>query len=103
MTAPIDQIKALARQHHFPVFGVASSSYLEHADPGYRPSDLLPSAASIICLGFPVPKGTFACNARAHETYWRAANIYYRTIDAILMEIARILEDSGDTAVPVYG
>ncbi len=77
-------IKELSVRHDIPVFGIARSSHLENDTQGYRPSDLLPSAESIVCLGLPVPKGIFKCRERMNESYWRAANIYYRHFDAIL-------------------
>ena len=36
-------------------------------------------------------------------TYWRAANISYRNIDAMLMQLGRIIEETGEMAVPVFG
>jgi len=54
-------------------------------------------------MGIPVPKGIFKCKERANETYWRAANIYYRHIDSMLMQLARVIEETGETAVPVFG
>jgi epoxyqueuosine reductase QueG len=35
--------------------------------------------------------------------YWRAANIYYRNIDAVLMRVCSIIEEKGEVAVPAYG
>lgn len=99
----LERIKELSVRHDIPVFGIARSSHLENDTPGYRPSDLLPSAQSIVCLGWPVPKGIFKCRERANESYWRAVNMYYRHFDAILMQVARIIEENGETAVPVYG
>lgn len=99
----VEWIKGLSVRHDIPVFGIAKSSHLEDDPPGYRPSDLLPSPESIICLGLPVPKGIFKCGERANRSYWRAASIYYRHFDAILMHLARRIEENGDTAVPVYG
>ncbi len=99
----LERIKGLSVRHDIPVFGIARSSQLENDTPGYRPSDLLPSAESIVCLGLPVPKGIFKCRERMNESYWRAANIYYRHFDTILMQIARIIEENGETATPVYG
>ena len=103
MDGILEQIKEVLVRHDVPVFGAAGSSRLEDAAQGYRPSDLLASAQSVLCLGVPVPKGVFKCNGRANETYWRAANIYYRNIDAILMQVARIIEETGETAAPVFG
>ena len=103
MNALLERIKSLSVRHDIPVFGVARSSYLENDPPGFRPSDLLSTAKSIVCLGLPVPKGIFSCRERTNECYWRAANIYYRHFDAILMQVARIIEETGETATPIYG
>jgi epoxyqueuosine reductase QueG len=51
----------------------------------------------------PFPKGVFYSKDRATETYWRAANIYYRNLDMILLRIARMIEEKGEVAVPVFG
>ena len=99
----IERIKNLSVRHDIPVFGTARSSYLDNDPPGYRPADLLSTAKSILCLGLPVPKGVFMCRERTNESYWRAANIYYRHFDAILMQVARIIEENGETAVPIFG
>jgi len=103
MNGILEQIKEITARYNIPVFGVASSSRLEDGPPGYRPSDLLPSAKSMVCVGAPFPKGIFKCKARVNETYWRGAAIYYRNLDAIIMQLARIIEEDGETAVPVFG
>jgi epoxyqueuosine reductase len=64
---------------------------------------MLASAKSILCLGMPVPEGIFKCQERSVWMYWRAANIYYRNIDAVLMQVAGIIEEKAEVAVPVYG
>lgn len=104
MNGLLEKIKEFTARHDIPVFGIGRASRLEDTAPqGYRPSDLLPAAKSMLCLGIPVPKGIFKCGARANETYWRAANTYYRNIDAMLMQVARIIEETGETAIPVFG
>jgi epoxyqueuosine reductase QueG len=90
-------------QNNIPVFGIAKASDLENEPSGYRPSDMLASAKSILCLGMPMPKGIFKCQERSEWMYWRAASIYYRNIDAVLMRAASIIEEEGEVAVPVYG
>ncbi len=103
MTSIIKELKTFFSQNHIPVFGIASAKSLENEPLGYRPSDMLKSAESIVCLGIPVPRGIFKCQERSKWMYWRAANIYYRNIDAILMQVARIIEEKGEIAVPIYG
>ncbi len=103
MNAVLEQIKEISARHDIPVFGSAEAARLETAPPGHRPSDLLPAAKSVVCLGAPFPRGVFACGDRANQTYWRAAAIYYRHFDAIILQIARIIEQTGAIAVPVFG
>jgi hypothetical protein len=103
MTKIIEEMTKLFFQNNIPVFGMAKAKSLENGPSGYRPSDMLASAKSILCLGLPVPKGILRCKERSEWMYWRAANICYRYIDAILMQVARIIEEKGETAVPVFG
>jgi epoxyqueuosine reductase QueG len=103
MTEIIEEMMNLLALNNTPVFGIASAKSLENEPSGYRPSDLLASAKSILCLGMPVPKGIFQCEERSEWMYWRAANIYYRNIDAVLMRACSIVEEKGEVTVPVYG
>ncbi|MFH0844999.1 MAG: hypothetical protein V1930_05940 [Pseudomonadota bacterium] len=99
----INKMKKIFDQNDIPIFGMANSELLENRPPGYRPSDLLSSARSMICMGIPVSKGVFQCGERSNRTYWRTANIYYRFIDAVLLQVSRVIEEEGDVAVPVFG
>jgi epoxyqueuosine reductase QueG len=92
----------LFSQNHIPVFGIGKASSLEKEPSGYRPSDMLTSAKNIVCLGIPVPKGIFKSEERSKSMYWRAASIYYRNIDAVLMRACSIIEEKGEVAVPIY-
>ncbi len=99
----IKEMEKLCVSNRISVFGTGKSAGLEGADPGYRPSDTLPLAKSVVCLGVPVPRGVFQAKERSLEVYWRAANIYYRMIDAVLLRLAQIIEEEGEMAVPVFG
>lgn len=103
MHATVEEIKNLFAKNNIPVFGTGKSSLLESNAPGYRPSGCHPAAESILCMGVPFPRGVFRCGQRSNEVYWRAANIYYRNVDAILMQVCRIIEEQGAVAVPVFG
>jgi epoxyqueuosine reductase len=98
-----EKLKSFLSQSNIPVFGIAESSHLERAPSGYRPSDLLASPESILCLGLPVPAGIFKYGEKSEWMYWRAANVYYRNIDSVLMQAASIIEEKGDIAMPVFG
>jgi hypothetical protein len=99
----VEEIANLFALNSIPVFGINDAASLEEEPSGYRPSDMLASAKSILCLGIPVPKGIFKCQERSEWMYWRAASIYYRNIDAVLMRAASIIEEKGEIAVPIYG
>jgi len=103
MTKIIEEITNLIAGNGIPIFGMMGASSLKNEPSGYRPNDMLASAESVLCLGIPVPKGVFKCQERSEWSYWRAANIYYRNIDMVLMQVARIIEEKGETAVPVFG
>ncbi len=99
----VEELTNLSAQNNIPVFGIAKAGFLENEPSGYRPSDMLTSAESIFCFGIPVPKGIFKCEERSESMYWRTASIYYRKIDAVLMQIANLIEEKREIAVPIYG
>lgn len=99
----IEEIKALLMRESIPAFGTGPSTLMENEARNYRCSDTLPSAKSILAIGMPFPKGIFRSGRRINETYWRAANIYYRNLDMLLMRIVRMIEEKGAVATPVFG
>lgn len=103
MNESTQKLKAFFLDRNIDVFGIAPASLLENEPSGYRPTDMLSGAKSILCLGIPFPKGIFRCAGRAEPSYWRAAAVYYRHIDALLMQAANVIEEQGETAAPVYG
>ena len=103
MNKTIEAIKNVLVQHNVTVFGVTESSRLENDPPGHRPSDTLPDAKSMLCVGIPVPRGVFQSRDRALHLYWRTAAIYYRTIDAVMLQISCLIEEQGHTAAPAFG
>jgi epoxyqueuosine reductase QueG len=98
----IEEMASLFTQNNIAVFGIAKASDLENEPSGYKPSNMLDSAKSILCLGVPVPKGIFQCGERSEWMYWRAASIYYRNIDMVLMRACSVIEGKGEVAVPIY-
>jgi len=103
MEKAVAKIRAFLAGQGVPVFGIAESRLMENEAQNYRCSDTLASHKSILCIGMPFPKGVFYSKQRTNETYWRAANIYYRNIDMILLQIARMIEERGEVALPVFG
>jgi epoxyqueuosine reductase QueG len=96
-------IKSLLAQNSFPLFGIAESASMEDAPQGYRPSDLLSGAKSLLAIGLPVPKGAYQCKGRSIETVWRTHSLYYKNIDAISLRVSLLLEEQGGNAVPIFG
>ena len=103
MHAAVESIRVLCEQNGIPVFGIGDSSLLERSPEGYRPSDSLPGAKSMVCLGMPVPKGVLQQNDRSNAVYGRTANIYYRKMDSVLLQLSCLLETSSASAQPVFG
>lgn len=99
----IEELAGLFTLNNIPVFGIANAASLENAPSGYRPSNMLSSGQSILCLGIPVPKGIFKCQERSEWMYWRAASVYYRNIDMVLMKACNIIEKKGEVAIPICG
>jgi epoxyqueuosine reductase QueG len=103
MKEMIEEMKNLFAQNNIPVFGITNASSVQDEPSGYRPHDMLAAANTILCLGVPVPIGIFQCGERSEWMYWRAASIYYRNIDEVLMRVCNLIEEKGKVAVPVYG
>ena len=98
----MEEMASLFNQNNIPLFGIAKASSLENEPSGYKPSNMLDSGKSILCFGMPVPKGIFKSEERSEWMYWRAASIYYRKIDAVLMQACSIIEEIGEVATPIY-
>ena len=101
MNKIMEELKSHFRQNSIPVFGIAESKFLESEPEGYRPSDMLSSALSIICFGVPIPKGVLLDQKRVNKNYWRMADIYYKNIDVISSQAAVIIENHNEIATPV--
>lgn len=103
MEQAISEIKQLLVDNEFPIFGTAESASMEDAPLGHRPSDILPDANSLLAVGLPVPRGAYQFKNKAVENVWRAHNLYYKHIDEIMLKACLLIEEHGDTAVPVFG
>ncbi len=101
MSYIIEELKSLFRRNDIPVFGIAESKLLESEPEGYRPSDMLSSALSILCFGIPIPRGVLLDQKRLNKNYWRMASIYYHNIDVISSQAAVIIEGQNEIATPI--
>jgi len=84
-----------------PVFGAAPAMMLENGPPGYRPTDLLPGAQSVLCFGAPMPRGIYEAG-KPIEMYWRALPMSFRAADDLSLRIAAVIEQAGFTSSPVF-
>lgn len=103
MNSVPDRLREFLALQNITVYGMGPSLSLEREPEGYRPSDLLPDAQSVFCIGTAVAKGVFRAGPRTEKTYWRTAGVVYRHLDAVLARCAALLEEEGELAVPVFG
>ena len=99
MRLEADRVKQFAREKGADLVGIASADRLESAPPKHRPSDILPTARSIIVWAKPMPYGTigFAPPTGYDNTMMELNSV----LDQIAYEIAIWLEQQGATAVPI--
>jgi epoxyqueuosine reductase len=95
----IESVLSLAR---VPVYGVAPAMALENGAQGYRPTDLLPGAQSVVCFGVPMPQGIYRCASKPIEWYWRALPMRFRAADDLSLRVATVIEEAGFTSSPVF-
>ena len=98
-----DKIRRMAQAENIPVLGIGRCADMEDEPPGYRPSDLLPGARSMVCFGVPAPHGVYRVGARTAEMVWRSQSLLYRRLDTLSLGFAQVMEAHGARAVPVFG
>ena len=64
-----EKLKELALEDGINFFGVAPVTRWTSALEGYRPTDLLPNAKSVIVLGRKIPRGTVVANNNSYGKY----------------------------------
>jgi epoxyqueuosine reductase len=100
--AVIQEIEKVLSPAAVPVFGAAPATMLENGSPGYRPTDLLPGAQSVLCFGTPMPRGIYRCASKPTEMYWRALPMCFRAADDLSLKVAAVIEQAGFTTSPVF-
>jgi epoxyqueuosine reductase QueG len=98
-----EKIRGLAEAADVPVLGIGSCTAMENEPAGYRPSDLLPGARSMICFGVPVPRIVYQKGPYTTEMVWRTQNLMYRRLDILSLAFAQAVEAHGAGAAPVFG
>lgn len=101
--ALLDGIAGVLSRAEVAVWGTGPSEPMENERPGYRPSDVVAGARSLVCFGIPVPRAVFEQRDHVVETNWRIQGLYYRRLDDLSVRVAALLEDQGEAAVPILG
>jgi epoxyqueuosine reductase len=96
-------IRHLAENEGAAALGIGPSAAMENGPAGYRPSDFLPRARSLICFGLPVPRSVYGNTSQSTELIWRSQNLLYRRLDTLALAIAQAVEEHGAGAAPVFG
>jgi epoxyqueuosine reductase QueG len=97
MTA--EKTKTLAYSFGAEVCGIAGADKFERAPEGFRPSDILPGAKSVVVFGKAFTKSLFLATTNAPYTLFR--NKLIDLVDTISVSLAAELEKRGILAVPV--
>jgi epoxyqueuosine reductase QueG len=103
MNDVLNDIADILTREGVSVWGMGPSEPMEGERPGYRPSDLVPGARSLVCFGIPVPRGIFDQKRHVVESNWMTQNLNYRKLDSLSVRLAARLEEEGERAVPVFG
>lgn len=103
MRKVMDRIREIADAEDIPVLGVGPAEGMADEPPGYRPEDRLPGAQSLVCFGIPVPEGVYRPGPYGTETIWRSQSLHYRRLDSLSVRFAALIEETGETALPVFG
>jgi epoxyqueuosine reductase len=65
-------------------------------------NSIFPDARSALIFGLPIPRAVLRSTKLLHN-YWRTANLFYRYLDTLAVEIALILEEEGFDSLPIFG
>src|SRR3990172_408666 len=103
MNDALNDIADILTREGVSIWGTGTSEPMEDERPGYRPSDLVSGARSLVCFGIPVPRGIFDQKRHVVESNWMTQNLNYRKLDGLSVHLAARLEEKGERAVPVFG
>lgn len=94
-----EEIKAKAISLGADLVGVASVDRMSGAPDGFRPTDILPEASSVIVMAKRMPKAVVKNGTP--NIYTMICLDLFKKLDAMAYELACFIEDQGDNALPV--
>ncbi len=99
----MEEVLDLFEARGIPIAGAASAARLNAAaPPGFRPSDLLPGAKTVIVMARPLPVSVFQTAGRYdHAFYVSAFAAYYGLMDEAASAACLVMERAGFPSLPV--
>lgn len=94
-------IETFMDQNGISVYGAAPGGALEGEPDGYRPTDYVPGAKSVLAFGSPVSRGVYKSGKWSKELYWREAALFYRHMDLLSSQLAGLIEGTDQVAAMV--
>lgn len=82
-------------------YASANNPLFMNAPEGYRPSDILYGAQSVIIIGKSLPQGLFKVKSHQTQVVHRLYHSLYKYLDITAVRIASYLESSGESAITV--
>ncbi len=105
-----EEVTQLAKSLGADLIGFAPASRLLAAPEGYRPTDIMREAKTVISIAVKIPEGVIEASRRAHVLRELRYHLPYllfgyrelnSTLDKIALEVARMLESSGFKSLPI--
>ena len=103
MNTTMQIIEDFLHHHRITIYGTCSQDKVTGNRLGYGPSDMLPLAKSVLCIGIPFPKGIYQHPKNLAMSYWWNSNLYFDMIDSLMTRLAAMIETAGHLAAPVNG
>jgi epoxyqueuosine reductase len=106
------QVREVGKQWEMDYLGIAPVDRLVHAPPGWRPTDILPGAASVVVMGIRLGMGVRQMQARTRTESGPTAklgiwvyqvfgyNILNDKLNAAAYAVTKVLEERGYMTVP---
>jgi len=93
------EVKRMARELGADLVGIASFQRFESVPEGFRPTDVLPDAKSVIAYAKRFPKSVFSTESPVPYTF--ASSVTLQEVFRVAHGLVLRLEDHGVTAVPI--